>query len=351
MVNLYNASKEALIEMRNGNYHNIKLEIEHSPKGGTRWIFTKIPEGFISRTFDAVQTFCQTIVYDNNPNGPDSEFKFGDEIRQYHKEGESFHQGLRNAVKKASYLGKGLPEIRDAGFNGCVQESSYWSETFNPSHISKPILTNLQKGFQLTRQQTPDLDFETWMQTDHALDRLEWSEGSRNIADFQVAYLTPEQRAHHRVEFRKEGDDTVLYYQGAPLNTEHFETEAGIGRAIFVIGPDHQLYVGNHIPFKFHHTSFFGGSAVIGAGEIMTDPSGKLVAVTDKSGHYKPKKKHMVDALKVLSGEKGIDLTNITLIVVPKTGDMTGCGRFNAREFYASGGSIKPSPLLDSDYQ
>lgn len=350
MVNLYNASKEALAEMRAGNYHNVKLEIEHSSSGGTRWIFTKKPEGFFSKVYDAVNSFTQMHFVDNGPFGPDTEFKFGDEIRPYHEKAEAFHQSLRTAIKKASYLGEGLHHIRNEGFAGCIQHDTYWCETFSSSHISKPIHSTLKKPYEQAKQLSPDLDFDAWIQSEDGLEQLESKEGSRDISSFQVAYLTPEQRAQHRVEFRKEGDDTILYYQGSPLNTALFETEAGKGRAIFVIGPDHELYVGNHVPYQFHHTSFFAGRPVIGAGEIITDPNGKLVAVTDKSGHYKPLKKHMVDALKVLETEKGIDLTHTTLIIVPKNGQMNGCGRFNAHEFHTSGGTIRPSELELQDY-
>jgi hypothetical protein len=355
LVNLYNASKEALAEMRAGNYHHVKLEIEHSPTGKTRWIFTKLPETFTSKVFDAAHTFFSMMAENNHASGPLSEFKFGDEIRQFHEEGEAFHQKMQRALSKVSLLGKDSTRMKKEGFSCCIQDRSYWCETLNSLHISKPVYNALQNRFKLAKQETPDLDFDTWIKTDDAIEELESHEGTRDISEFQVRYLTPMQRAEHLVTFRKEGNDTFLSYQGKPLNTEHFSTEAGDGRAIFVIGPNHELYAGSHEYCKFHHTSFFGGKPVIGAGEIITDPNGKLIAITDKSGHYKPQKKHMFDTLRVLKEEKGVDLEQITLILVPKAimkkhGESFS-GRYNAQSYYETKGSIAPNDLKDEDYR
>jgi len=349
MVNLYNASNEALAEMRAGNYHHVKLEIEHSSNGGTRWIFTKIPEGFLPKAMDALHTYIQTFTEANNPNGPAAEFKFGDEIRPFHEKAEAFHQKLERGVHKAAQIGNGLSKMQEQGISGCVQDDDYWCETIHSSHVSKAIYWQLNDAYELAVQKNPDLEFDVWIQSDQALDFLQFKEGTRDISDFQVRYLSNEERAQHRVEFRKEGKDTILYYQGTPLNTELFETEAGTGRAIFVIGPDHELYAGNHEYFKFHHTSFFGGRPVIGAGEVITDPNGKLIAITDKSGHYKPNKKQLWDSLAFLKDEKHVNLDGITLIRVPRNQAQTG--RYNAMDYYESRGTCKPAPNEHEDYR
>ncbi|MBX3719743.1 MAG: hypothetical protein KF898_08870 [Parachlamydiales bacterium] len=347
-VNLYNASKGALAEMQAGHFHNIKLAIERGGDGHTKWIFTTLREDdFCSRIGDAV---ADRFKMGLSLFGKSSyQVRFGEDVRPYYENASKFHNKLRKGVEKAALLGKGLSRMNAEGYKGCVQDQSYWCETISPSHVSKAVFPMLQRQFELRRQEDPSLDYESWLQTEDARSFLEAQEGTSEISAFQVEYLTPEQRAEHRVEFRREGENTVLFYQGKPLNTEEFETEAGTGRAIFVIGPDHELYVGSHKYFKFHHTSFFGGKPVIGAGELITDPNGKLIAVTDKSGHYKPSKMQMWDALRFLKDEKNVDLRDITLIRVPRHREFTG--RYNADEFLTSPESCLVAPNEHDDYR
>ncbi len=73
---------------------------------------------------------------------------------------------------------------------------------------------------------------------------------------------------------------------------------SGRGWMIFVIGPHNDLYCASHVKDIFNHSSFFSDSLVMAAGEIKTDNTGKIVAISGKSGHYKPTHRENVQTLR-----------------------------------------------------
>ena len=104
-----------------------------------------------------------------------------------------------------------------------------------------------------------------------------------------VHYMTPEEREAHRLFV--DGDGSLRRASDGSL----FDTSAGKtawsgnGRAIFVMDGNGNLYASpDQKVGHTHHSSFLGGDPVAGAGEIEVR-DGKLVAMTDQSGHYKPK--------------------------------------------------------------
>ncbi|WP_163512263.1 hypothetical protein [Fodinicola acaciae] len=102
----------------------------------------------------------------------------------------------------------------------------------------------------------------------------------------QVHYLDDAGRQQFRL-FTKDGK---LYdANGNPFDTSlGHSAHSGGGKAIFVMDKDGNLYASNfHSPGQFHHSSFLGGKPVASAGELSVR-NGKLVELTDRSGHYKP---------------------------------------------------------------
>lgn len=79
---------------------------------------------------------------------------------------------------------------------------------------------------------------------------------------------------------------------------------------------DGNLYVGEHEIYEFHHSTFMGGQAVGGAGEI-TVKNGKVVRFSDKSGYYHPGKVQTEQTMDVLRS-KGVDVENIDELAVGK---------------------------------
>jgi hypothetical protein len=109
-----------------------------------------------------------------------------------------------------------------------------------------------------------------------------------------VHYMTPAEREQHRLFVDADGNlrsaaDGSLYDTSAATTT----WSAG-GRAIFVMDGSGNLYATlDQRVGHTHHSSLLGGEPVVGAGEIEVR-DGKLVAMTDQSGHYQPET-HMND--------------------------------------------------------
>jgi hypothetical protein len=103
-----------------------------------------------------------------------------------------------------------------------------------------------------------------------------------------VHYMTPEEREAHRLFVDADGNlrsarDGSLY--DTSTGSTHW---SGEGRAIFVMDGSGNLYATlDQDPGRIHHSSLLGGEPVVGAGEIEVR-DGKLVAMTDQSGHYTP---------------------------------------------------------------
>jgi hypothetical protein len=103
-----------------------------------------------------------------------------------------------------------------------------------------------------------------------------------------VQYMTAEDREAHRLFVDGEGNlrragDGGLFDTGA--GKTHW---SGGGRAIFVMDEHGNLYATlDQEVGHTHHSSLLAGDPVVGAGEIEVR-YGKLVAMTDQSGHYRP---------------------------------------------------------------
>jgi hypothetical protein len=103
-----------------------------------------------------------------------------------------------------------------------------------------------------------------------------------------VQYMTAEQREAHRLFVDGEGSLRNAS-DGSLFDTTGGKTAwSGGGRAIFVMDGNGNLYASLEQKVGHtHHSSFLGGEPVAGAGEIQVH-DGRLVAMTDQSGHYQP---------------------------------------------------------------
>jgi hypothetical protein len=105
-----------------------------------------------------------------------------------------------------------------------------------------------------------------------------------------VRYLDEAEREQHRLFVDADGNlrrasDNELF-DTSSANTV-WGGEDG-GRAIFVMDRDGNLYASNYqARGDFHHSSLLAGGEVAGAGEIRVD-NGRIIDMTDKSGHYQP---------------------------------------------------------------
>lgn len=121
----------------------------------------------------------------------------------------------------------------------------------------------------------------------------------------KVRLLSPLEREEHRVMPAKgllwqihqpQNEDAELKIE--PFDTSSYTAHAGKkGRAIFILNPQGELFVGNSDVGTFHHSSFQKGGYVAYAGTIEVN-QGKLSYLDDYSGHYGPKKQQLVSVLK-----------------------------------------------------
>jgi hypothetical protein len=103
-----------------------------------------------------------------------------------------------------------------------------------------------------------------------------------------VTYLDDVARESYRITIR---DGIVYDADGLPFDTSNGVSAFGAGssgRAIFVMDEHGNLYASLEQEYRrFHHSSFFGGEEVAGAGELIVR-DGKIELITDHSGHYLP---------------------------------------------------------------
>jgi hypothetical protein len=94
---------------------------------------------------------------------------------------------------------------------------------------------------------------------------------------------------------------------GADVDTTASVTQhSGKGWEIFVVGASGNIHVASHKIGKFHHSSLLAGAPVSMAGEMKV-AGGKIVTMSNKSGHYTPGPEHFHHFVKELE-KQGIPL-------------------------------------------
>ncbi|HWG79593.1 MAG TPA: hypothetical protein VN681_07460 [Stellaceae bacterium] len=212
-----------------------------------------------------------------------------------------------------------------------TSDDNYWLEALDPRHRS---WGHLDRSF-----------FDQWMADATDKSFFDWL-ADRNLADMPgVAYLAPDQRWKYLCIF---GDDRIMYRHqdalgargkgGIPLerlSTSQMSTaHNGICFAIWVCSPGGSFYTASHKVSEFHHSSFLAGARVLAAGEWVFG-AGKLLLITNKTGHYAASAANLYSALKLL--DKRLDLSWTVVMVKNFTTNTEGF--YTATEFLAKGGN------------
>jgi hypothetical protein len=123
-----------------------------------------------------------------------------------------------------------------------------------------------------------------------------------------VRYVSQDGRAAFQLHFR---DGLIYDSEGRLFDTaDAASLHTGEGRAIFVMNQDGMFYAAKeHEAGKFHHSSLAAGEPVAAAGE-MAVLNGRLVTISDASGHYRPARAFTEQALDQLA-RNGIDLNYV----------------------------------------
>lgn len=130
----------------------------------------------------------------------------------------------------------------------------------------------------------------------------------RRLNNSVVKYMSPEELEAARLFVM----DGRLHYalDGKPFDTGGGTTVWNRGRGIYVMDEHGNLYVSlDQQVGKLHHSSFFGGKPVAGAGEIEAE-NGFLKLINRSSGHYQPTEDELLRVGEILK-EQGIDITQI----------------------------------------
>jgi hypothetical protein len=170
---------------------------------------------------------------------------------------------------------------------------------------------------------------------DPAAEKLgEHQRGNQVWQGDRVRYLrSAVERAPYKLEVRVVEIDgrkehRLVDAEGRLFDTHDASTywteQSGVARAIFVMNARGELFASNyHASALFHHSSLAGGEPVAAAGEIRVI-AGRVVDVTNNSGHYHPSRADTLQALAVLMaqgmnlrGVKVVDVQRHTIEVLP----------------------------------
>ena len=117
-----------------------------------------------------------------------------------------------------------------------------------------------------------------------------------------VKYVTPDEQGDYTVDFV----GGTLKKNGINFDTTEMRGSKDAGSAAFVITGDGRLMAEPHQIGEFHHSSFEAGGRVLCAGMIKVR-NGKIVSITDNSGHYKPDVFNILEGIRKLQEIAGGD--------------------------------------------
>ena len=210
---------------------------------------------------------------------------------------------LKRAATKLAVIGRGIAEMKRAGIEGKMLSPSYVIEASTKEHLYNP-----HDHLEEWQESHSNQNFDDWISIHYAHTNFE-----------KVKYLKNDvERLPYKLEFL----NGKSFRNNAPFDTTNESSEhSGKGFAIFVIDSKGQFYAGSHIRGRFHHSSFLGGGAIQGGGEIKTNPEGKIIEISNKSGHYKPSKIQILNTLNLLE-KAGVDLSQVKFRELTKKGTL-----------------------------
>lgn len=252
---------------------------------------------------------------------------------------KSFMEKFARAVDRAKQLGKGLCAMEKHGLEGKTLNEGYTQELVTGYYPEQ--LDHAKEAYESGDSTLP---FINWLEVNRPelskLQKVAYLKSNQERKNYQIFFSdgVVQTRSSRKVQYEtKETQKTQEKVKLVPFDTTHESTEhSGKGTAIFVIGANKQFYAGSHIRGQFHHSSFLGGEAIMGAGELKTNSEGKILEVSNKSGHYKPNLQQNLNTLHLLQNEYGVDLSSVKFI------DQVSNFTYNARKFLESKGQCNP---------
>jgi hypothetical protein len=201
------------------------------------------------------------------------------------------------------------PIVKGANSQSLLLSQDYWQEALINEHFPVRDIANSKSPFEIWRESTGNLSYIEWLHERYIPEMLETNKGKPLILRFfsNVQYLDKYQREEKELHI----ENGVIYNSlGEKFHTGEMKTNvAGNGWAIYVRSTDNRIYAYSHQQNVFHHSSFLSGSPVCSAGELAVS-NGKLIGITNKSGHYKPELNHFYDMMNYLRS-RGVALRGV----------------------------------------
>jgi hypothetical protein len=212
------------------------------------------------------------------------------------------YAGQLQGVKDRSHVSAGAfqPAIK-------MSHDYYLLEAFNPAHVPADQATQDELEAWATRAcKAENMSFHAMKAAARQRYQESLPPAARKSAG--VTYLTDNELEGYRVSLTPAGltwacEEGPLHSIGIPGP----EDEAN--KFIFVISPGREMFAGEPVFQKFHHSSFLQGRPVLGAGTIEVS-KGTLLKVTNSSGHYRPDLSRHYNTLLFLR-QKGLVLSSI----------------------------------------
>lgn len=219
------------------------------------------------------------------------------QLAQQHQAAQQARANWAAAMAKVNAL-LGPEEYK--GVRTKMLDASAWPEFFDPQHHPAFVLRDAVTQWQQAKTASP---FEVWLEKSF----MPQHENDKHLAQ-RVTYLSPEEREEYGVDivggvFRWAESGDLVHTGGM---TTHF---SGPGHAIWVCSAERRFYCADHVLGSFHHSSFLGGVPVMGAGEWAID-RGRLVMISNKTGHYRAGFEEMFRVMLRLSAN-GVDLSSV----------------------------------------
>lgn len=234
------------------------------------------------------------------------------------------HQGWAKVQAAVRPLVQGVSG--SAGQTRRLLHNHYWHEVILKDHfLLSRVTPDARDPMAEWEASSSPLNFIDWVRETYIPELIEKRKGRDILWQLRsgVEYLNDAQREDYKITIR---EGVIYNSRNEKFHTGMMQTHvSGKGWAIFIMAPDNNIYSHSHKVGAFHHSSFLSGGAIQAAGEIAVD-NGRIVAINNKSGHYRPDSASMVRILFWLR-HHGVDLHRVA--ACPKITE-------GVREFYSA---------------
>jgi hypothetical protein len=263
---------------------------------------------------DAIVWIAKELWLESKPiNSSDSAFIHEIEYRQYLTESRSKIQSKLEIAQENLKLLQEKYHHTKSGKSGRSKKADISLQILETEKEILQLQKNLKTlalGFDAWKSNKDQALENRWKATRSPLTLDEWN--AHQVLNPLVPMPFVSLDVKQRVAYEAGCDRGYLMRSGLPFSTgQEFTAHSGTGTVIFVIDSNERLYCASHLPGVFHHSSFLGDEAVMAAGELKSDASGKITQISSKSGHYRPTRQENEEMLKWFQA-RGVDLNQVT---------------------------------------